>query len=412
MSKQQVTGENRNKKQPMLKKGESAHSNKGYQYRWTDKNGKRHSVYAIELSDLREKEKEIARDQRDNVRPEGRVITLNEMFNLWVQVKRGIRDTTLRNYKYMYNMFVAPYFGKQRISIIVKSDVKRFYNSLIEDKGLSVSTLDGIHNVLHQVFGLAVDDDYIRRNPTDNVLKELMQAYTVRSEKRRALTKDEQDLFLSFLRKSPEYRHWYPIFAIMIGTGLRVGEATGLRWCDIDLVDGMIDVNHTLIYYKRETDGVYFNIHSPKTQNSIRTVPMLDFVREAFLMEKQYQEENNLHCSMTVDGFTDFIFVNRFGQIQHYGTLNKALNRIIRDCNDEILTKGTADQVLLPHFSCHSLRHTFATRMCEQGVNIKVIQDILGHADVTTTLNIYADATKDLKKKEFIDLNKAFAAEK
>lgn len=260
MSKQQATGENRNKKQPMLKKGESAHSNKGYQYRWTDKNGKRHSVYAIELSDLREKEKEIARDQRDNVRPEGRVITLNEMFNLWVQVKRGIRDTTLRNYKYMYNMFVAPYFGKQRISIIVKSDVKRFNNSLIEDKGLSVSTLDGIHNVLHQVFGLAVDDDYIRRNPTDNVLKELMQAYTVRSEKRRALTKDEQDLFLSFLRKNPEYQHWYPVFAIMIGTGLRVGEATGLRWCDIDLVDGMIDVNHTLIYEGADYYGLGLKI--------------------------------------------------------------------------------------------------------------------------------------------------------
>ncbi|MBE6010901.1 MAG: site-specific integrase, partial [Lachnospiraceae bacterium] len=103
----------------------------------------------------------------------------------------------------------------------------------------------------------------------------------------------------------------------------------------------------------------------------------------------------------SVDGFTDFIFVNRFGHPQHQGTLNKAIRRIIRDCNDHVLDSGIRDFVLLPPFSCHSLRHTFATRMCEKGVNVKVIQDVLGHADVSTTLNIYTDATRDLKKQEF-----------
>ena len=103
--------------------------------------------------------------------------------------------------------------------------------------------------------------------------------------------------------------------------------------------------------------------------------------------------------------YTDFIFVNRFGDPQHQGTLNKALRRIIRDCNDEILLKGKKDPLLLPHFSCHILRHSFTTRMCEAGVNVKVIQETLGHADVSTTLNIYADATKDLKKREFANLN-------
>jgi len=80
------------------------------------------------------------------------------------------------------------------------------------------------------------------------------------------------------------------------------------------------------------------------------------------------------------------------------------LRRIVHDCNDEVLRKGHKDPVLLPHFSCHILRHTFTTRMCEAGLNVKVIQDALGHSDVRTTLNIYADATKDLKKKEFANL--------
>lgn len=70
--------------------------------------------------------------------------------------------------------------------------------------------------------------------------------------------------------------------------------------------------------------------------------------------------------------------------------------------------KGEDDPVLLPHFSCHTLRHTFTTRMCEAGVNVKVIQDTLGHADIATTLNIYADVTKELKQAEFIGLDEFF----
>lgn len=93
---------------------------------------------------------------------------------------------------------------------------------------------------------------------------------------------------------------------------------------------------------------------------------------------------------------------NRNGEVQHQGTLNKALQRIMRDCNSEVLEKKgvDSDPALLPKFSCHVLRHTFATRMCESGLNVKVVQSVLGHADVTTTLDIYVTVTNDLKKRE------------
>lgn len=201
-------------------------------------------------------------------------------------------------------------------------------------------------------------------------------------------------------------------FAVMIGTGLRVGEVTGLRWCDIDMESGMIDVNHTLVYYDHRTEGsksgCYFNVNTTKTPASMRQVPMLGFVREAFEHEKQKQEDLGLHCEVTIDGYTDFIFINRFGQAQHQATLNKAIRRIIRDCNDEQFLHSDEPDVLLPHFSCHSLRHTFTTRMCEAGVNIKVIQDALGHSDISTTLNIYADVTKEMKAAEFKGLDSYF----
>lgn len=273
---------------------------------------------------------------------------------------------------------------------------------------MAVSTIDSVHTVLHQVLDLAVDDGYLRNNVSDNVLKELKQSHIFKTEKRRALTVAEQELFLNFLKKNHTYRHWYPIFAVMIGTGLRVGEVTGLRWCDIDLENSMIDVSHTLVYYNHAQNGCYFNVHTPKTKAGVRQVPMLDFVREAFLEEQKYQEELNIKCKAKIDGYTDFIFVNRFGNTQHQGTLNKAIRRIIRDCNDEVLLRGEEKPVLLPHFSCHSLRHTFTTRMCEAHVDVKVIQDALGHADISTTLGIYADVTQKHKENEFKNLNEFF----
>lgn len=312
----------------------------------------------------------------------------------------------------MYNTFVRPVIGSKRISTLKKSDIKKYYNYLVDERNLKPSTIDNIHTVLHQVLQIAVDDDFIRNNPSDNVLRELKKAHCFQSEKRRALTKPEQELFLNFLKTHPVYEHWYPVFAVMIGTGLRVGEVTGLRWCDIDMESGMIDVNHTLVYYDHRTEGsksgCYFNVNTAKTPASMRQVPMLGFVKEAFEHEKQKQEDLGLHCEVTIDGYTDFIFINRFGQAQHQATLNKAIRRIIRDCNDEQFLHSDEPDVLLSHFSCHSLRHTFTTRMCEAGVNIKVIQDALGHSDISTTLNIYADVTKEMKAEEFKGLDSYF----
>lgn len=280
---------------------------------------------------------------------------------------------------------------------------------------MKASTIDCVHTVLHQVLELGVEDDYIRYNPSDNALKELKKAHCKDSVKRKALTVEEQELFEAFLKKPGQFNKWYPIFTVMLWTGVRVGEVTGLRWCDIDLEAETIDINHTLVYYdKGDHNGLSFAVNTPKTEAGKRKIPMLPKVKEAFLLEKQNQEEFGIQCAATVDGYTDFIFVNRFGGVQHQGTLNKALRRIIRDCNYAVLGKhkGSGEPVLLPKFSNHSLRHTFTTRMCEAGVNIKAMQEILGHADAQTTMDIYAKATMDLKRTELISFEEYFKQQK
>lgn len=284
------TPKRKDKDRIVLRQGEGQRPNGTYEYRWTDRDEKRCRVYAKTLDQLREKEEEIKQDTRDGIKAEARYVTVNDMFDMWRQLKRGLKDNTFQNYQYMYQTFVRPSFGKLRLASLKKSDVKRFYNTLVDERGLQASTIDSIHTVLHQVLDMAVDDAYIRTNPSERVLRELKQSHVFKTEKRRGLTRPEQNLFLDFLRRNSTYNHWYPVFAVMLGSGLRVGEVTGLRWCDIDLEEGLIDVNHTLVYYDhRETPGkkgCYFNVNTPKTKAGIRQIPMLDFVKEAFFERK------------------------------------------------------------------------------------------------------------------------------
>ncbi len=393
------------KKHRLLKTGESERPDGYYQYRYTDRKGKRHTFTANTLEELRNKEEQIVRDKADGIRTEAANITLDDLFDLWGRLKRGLKGNTYQNYCYMYRTFVGPELGKYRIAALKRSDLKAFYNSLVDEKNLKIATVDNIHTVLHQILTIAVEDGYMRMNISDNLLKELKQSHNMGSSHRRALTVPEQELFMDFLRKEDTpYHHWYPIFAVMLNTGMRVGEITGLRWEDIDMDKGMVNVNHTLVYYNHAENGCYFSIHTPKTKAGERTIPMLDEVKGAFVEEKRYQDFNRMKCSAIVDGYTDFIFINRFGNVQHQGTLNKALRRIIRDCNDAQLMKGGSNPVLLPRFSCHSLRHTFTTRLVEAGVNLKVIQDTLGHKDFSTTMDIYTDVTRELKQREFDNL--------
>ena len=386
----------------LLKEGEVQRKDGYYQYRWTDRWGKRHSLTAKTLSLLREKENEILLDKLDGIRAESRNYTLDDLFNMWCKLKRGLQDNTFQNYKYLYKSFVSPYIGSCILINLHRSDIKKLYNQLLDEQNLKVNTLDSVHTVLRQVFQLAVEDNFIRQNLCDNLMKEIKQTRNEGRPNKRALTLPEQELFLEYIsRENNKYYHWYPIFVIMLGTGMRVGETVGLRWEDIDLDKGVISVKHTLVYYKHESGRCYFNVHPTKTKAGTREIPMLDYVKEAFLLEKEMQKLTVIKCKAEIDGYSGFIFTNRFGDALHQGILNKALRRIIRDCNKEQLSKGEDDPVLLPDFSCHILRHTAATRMLEAGLNVKVLQAVLGHADYQTTMDIYVDVTNELKEREF-----------
>ena len=394
-------------KNRILKDGEYQRPNGTYEYRWRDKRQKRHVIYAKNLIVLREKQKQILKDFLNGLNVNNK-ITVDDLYIKWKSLKRGLKDNTFKNYQYLYEYFVSDQLGAILISNLKKSDIRSFYNYLAEERHVKVSTIDSIHTVLHQVLQIALDDEYITNNPSDNALKELKQSRTEGKKTNKALTLNEQLLFEKFLETSSRYKGWYPVFITMLWTGLRVGEVTGLRWEDIDFENDTINVNHTLVYYDTRTqNGVTFAINTPKTKAGERIVPLLPRVKKALLMEKERQTELDITCKSKIDGYTNFIFLNRFGNVFHQGTLNKALKRIVRDCNFAVLDGIIKGEVMLPNFSNHTLRHTFTTRMVETGTNMKAMQEILGHSDISTTMNIYAEATKELKEKEMVRLGES-----
>ena len=128
---------------------------------------------------------------------------------------------------------------------------------------------------------------------------------------------------------------------------------------------------------------------------------MTEAVKAAFILEKKNQAVAKLESLDEIDGYDDFIFINRFGHVQHQGTLNKAIRRIIRDFNVAAASAGkTSSEDMLPHFSCHVLRHTFATRLIESGANIKFVQCTMGHSEIQTTMDIYVSVTDEFQQKE------------
>ena len=392
-----------------LRKGEVQRtSDKRYMYTYTDPLGRRKFIYANDLTQLREKEEKLLKDQLDglDIYVAGKA-TLNETFDRYISTKYNLRESTRSSYLYTYDHYVRDTFGLKRIAEIKYSDVLQFYYHLLNQQGISLGTLDSVHCLLHPTFQLAVRDEIIRKNPTDGVMKEISRESGKNRGVRHALTIEQQRCFMEYIANHPIYYHWWPMFTILLGTGCRIGEALGLRWQDLDFEKRVISINHSLVYYPANgSNKCVLRVSLPKTDAGIRTIPMLDIVKDAFEMLYEEQKENGFN-ETEIDGMSGFIFCNRFGSVPNPQTVNHTIKRIANNYNaDEVVRakKEHRDPIILPNFSCHHLRHTFCTRLCENETNLKVIQSIMGHKNIETTLDIYAEATEKKKQESFENL--------
>lgn len=389
-----------------LRTGECQRADGRYSYSYTDRRGDRHAVYAHTLVDLRAKEKEIAKNRLDGIDPHAASrLTLNDMFDRYMSQKFDLKISTKAGYLYTYDHWVRNTFGKSKLVNIKFSDIKKFYYSLIVDEGIKPATVEHVNTVIHPTLQLAVREELIRINPSDGVMSEIKKSKVWVKSKRRALSIPQQKAFMNFIESDPDSTGWVPIITVLLGTGMRIGECLGLRWEDVNFKERYISVNHNFIERPDPDNNMktVSHIMTPKTEAGNRTIPMVDEVFDAFIMEYQIQQCIGF-CTEEIDGYSGFIFSTAQGKVYRPGSVNNAIHRATKRYNQlekAAAKKAKRDPVLLPSFSAHNLRHTFCTRLCENESNLKVIQDIMGHADITTTMDIYAECT-DEKKMESV----------
>lgn len=402
----------------ILRDGEIQKPDGRYEFRYYDVNGERRSFYSWRLTmidptpegkrycvSLRELERDILRDVQDGLLTQQK-ITLNSRWDDYIDNKPELKPSTRTNYRYMYDKYVRDEIGNMPLVSIRYSTMKKFFNRLVHELGFKPNSVEIVHTILHPVFVIAVRDGLLRINPTDGIMADLKRSNDWEKPKRHGLTEEQQRAFMAYEETSERYRRWNPLFACLLGTGCRIGEMLGLRWEDVFWKENVISINHNLIYRLQDSGRVEFHITTPKTRNGIRVIPMFQNVRKELQNEYLRQEKVGF-CQDVIDGYCGFIWQNRFGRVLSPHCVNRAIARIVEDHNREeaeTARKENREPLIIPRFSAHLLRHTFCTRLCENETGLKLIQEIMGHADISTTMDVYNESNTDRKKASFARL--------
>lgn len=317
-------------------------------------------------------------------------LTVDQWFDFWINnIVCDRAPNTLRNYRERYTRNVQPVIGKMRLADIKPMHCKMVLNRM--DESYAGSTIRQTYIAMGTLFRAAVNNDMIAKHPMDGV----RYSKPVRAVNDiNYLTVEEQTHFLDAAKRS----HNYAQYALILETGLRTGEMIGLTWDDIDWEKRTLTVRKTLEY--RHKQGCW-RAGPPKSQSSYRTIPLTrkayNILRELYDNRENRNEAEDLDQVLTyIDRITgqqktlvmrDLVFVN-------YRTGMPAKN----SSYDTHLYK-LCDEAGISRFCMHALRHTYATRAIEAGVNPKTLQKFLGHSSIKMTLDRYVHVTDDSMSK-------------
>lgn len=389
----------------ILRTGEQQRSQDGrYMYRYTDLSGKRRTLYAMTLQELREKEKLIERDLQDGIDSSKGDMTLNQLFQIYMETKSNIRESTRFLYRTVWkNNVENSALGNFRISQIRQLNIKAFYSNMAK-RGLAENTIKLCHSIIFSVLELAVDSDIIRKNPAKNCAKEIGGT----KKKKTAMTIAEQERLLEFMRNEDRYIVYYPIVAFALSTGLRIGELTGLRWSDVDLEGQVVHIRRQLVYLDFG-DGYRFHVQELKTEAGRRDIPLITNARRSLLKQKEISLMlGKMAKQQEVEGISDFVFINSQGKPYTTGAVNRILYDVVKAYNkqEEIRAKDEhREPEPLSHISAHALRHAACSRFAESGLDPKVLQYIMGHSNFSVTYDVYThmDFSQIQKQTHILD---------
>ena len=380
----------------VLRFGESQRQDGRYAFKYKDNDGSVKFVYSWRLDkndrtpagkkrelSLREKEKQIEHDLFDHIVSNGGNYTVLELVKKYVSLKTGVRHNTEANYNFVINIIAKADFGKLRIDKVHLSDAKGWLIKL-QKEGRGYSTIHSVRGVLRPAFQMAVDDDLIRKNPFNF---ELASVVVNDSVTREAITKKQEREFLGFIQADEHFSRYYDGIYILFHTGLRISEFCGLTIGDIDFREMRINVDHQL---QRKRDMTYV-VEPTKTTSGTRMVPMTKEVADCF--RRILANRIKPKVEPMIDGYTGFLFLDK-NEVPMVALHWEKYFKHILDKYNSIY------KVQLPKITPHVCRHTFCSNMAKSGMNPKTLQYIMGHSDISVTLNTYSHVGFEDAKEE------------
>ena len=302
-------------------------------------------------------------------------MNLKQLIDEWLYENHyhEIKNRTVLRYEGLLRRHIYPICGEDDIENISPRDIQHYINlirlskSLETGKELSPSSVNSCIGIFRQAFRYAEDYEILPHNPTNKIKRIPVK----KDDKLRVFTKEEQIKIENYIDKLDNQEYF--VYILVLYTGLRLGEVMALTWNDINLKTGVMNINKTK-YKTMNRDGVwYYVIDTPKTDRSVREIPLPLFIKETLRGMKKNRVSKYVICRNDGRELTDKVVVWR---------LSMLLKRI-----------------KVRKLSFHCLRHTFATRALENKMDIKTLSEILGHSDITTTLNIYTHSLMDHKKQ-------------
>lgn len=310
-------------------------------------------------------------------------LTLEEWLPHWLELyaRPSVRHSTYVSYEGYVRKHLIPALGAVSLDKLVPADLQRLYLQKLQQNHLSSKTIANLHACLHRALQQAVKEQLILSNPCDAVDLPRKDAAKIS-----VLTREQQAQLMQ-----ESYRHRYGVFIrLALSTGMRIGEIVGLRWSDVDLNNRILFVRSTLNRLPT-VDGeskTQLFVGTPKTKNGRRSIPLFDAIIFDLLDWRKVQEADAQLARCAYEN-TGYVVTNEFGKPIEPRTFRDHYIRILKAAG-------------LPHFTFHSLRHTFATRAIEQGMDVKALSKILGHASVGFTLDTYAHLLDDHKRESML----------
>lgn len=391
----------KNGKKRILRTGEQQRSDGRYMYSYVDMFGKRQYVYSwtLEPTDvtpigkkrgpsLRELEKKIKKDLEDGVCIDRREMTVMELVEKYLSQKRSVKHSTRANYKTVVNTLRKEMFSSKKIDKVCQFDAKTFLIEL-QESGKRYSSIHNIRGVLRPAFKMAVDNDWIRKNPFDFPLSDAVINDMITRE---ALSRADQKRFLKFIEEDNHYHIYYDAIFILLNTGIRISEWTGITLNDIDLKEKKLVINHQL----QRTREMQYYVTDTKTNAGTRILPLSDEVCAAF--ERIIEARPNYKEEPVIEGedgkkYTRFLYYDKNGMplvAQHWE----------KHIQLAVLKHNKIYKQELPEITPHILRHTYCTNMARSGMNPKTLQYLMGHSEVGVTLNVYTHIKYDDAKED------------